>query len=291
MRPAIDSAIPPRSLGIDVGHEPAPAVADVHRDRVRLDLLIDGDHGRARVARRVGHRLPRRQHERLEPIVERAVAADVHGLDRYPVLLLDGDRDRLERFAEIEVDARRRATEEPRPQLALLAPGQADHRTGVVGPALDEREGLQDGVVEVRRHLGPFVGADALTPLLDQRGPQPPQPGSEDEAQPAEHDGGREQSLTDGAERALRREERADAPDDERAPDDDPGDGDPVRRLASGRVVTTLPPHQLPDELVDRTAAPPDEQRGTERAEHDRPHERARHPDTGRLGEEQDAQA
>ena len=48
----------------------------------------------------------------------------------------------------------------------LLGPRQPGHRLRVLGVALDERERLQDRVMDVRGQLGPLLGTDAFAPLL-----------------------------------------------------------------------------------------------------------------------------
>ena len=52
------------------------------------------------------------------------------------------------------------------PQLALLAAGQPQHLAGLVGLALDQRERLQHGVVQVRGDLRALGLDDALAALL-----------------------------------------------------------------------------------------------------------------------------
>ena len=95
------------------------------------------------------------------PSVERAVP-DHHDLDGDPVIRLDlalEHADALGQGGRLVADgAGRPALEQPRPELALLGPGQADHVLGIVGRALDEGQGLEDRVVDVGRHLGPLLG-------------------------------------------------------------------------------------------------------------------------------------
>ena len=166
---------------------------------------------------------------------------------------------RFDRVAEIEVGVHRRSAEQPRTQLALLTAGQAHDRARVVGAALDHREGLQHRVVQVRGHLGALVGADALAALLDERVPEAPQPRPEDQAEPAEDHGDREEPLPDGPERTLRREERADAARRRARRRRRPAGPTPYRG-APGVVAlrhTALAPDELADQLVDRSPLRP----------------------------------
>ena len=128
--------------------------------------------------------------------------------------------------------------------------------------------------MQVRGHLGPLVGTDALAPLLHERRPQPPEPRAEHQPEPTEDHRHREEALAEGAERTLRGQERAHSGDDERAADDDPQDR---RGLGCLRVVARRAPvaaYELADELVDRATAATDDQRGAHRREHDRPEQR-----------------
>ena len=74
MRPVIDSAMPPRSVGTDAGSKPRPRSRTNTVDLVGFDLEVDRDHRCARVPRRVHHGLTRRQHQRLHVVVEGALA-------------------------------------------------------------------------------------------------------------------------------------------------------------------------------------------------------------------------
>ena len=71
---------------------------------------------------------------------------------------------------------------QPRAQLALLAAGQRAPRRRVVGVALDQGERLQHRVVQVGRHRGALVGADAAAALLGQLAADPPGPRRDHEA-------------------------------------------------------------------------------------------------------------
>jgi hypothetical protein len=84
------------------------------------------------------------------------------------------------------------------PQLAFLAAGQPQHLARLVVLALDEREGLQYRVVQVRGDLGAFGLDDALAALLPQLAdqPQPPRHGEHgDPDQRGQHGEQRELGL------------------------------------------------------------------------------------------------
>ena len=74
---------------------------------------------------------------------------------------------------------------QPGPQLALLAAGQLLDGLGIVGLPLDQGQGLQHRVMQVRGHVGPGVGADLLRAGLVQRGTGSVQPGRQHDASPA----------------------------------------------------------------------------------------------------------
>ena len=184
-----------------------------------------------------------------------------------------------------------RAPEEPGAELALLTARQADDGARVVGASLDHGQRLQHRVVQVRRHLGALVGPDALAPLLHERVGQSPQPRAEDQCQAADHHHHGHEPLPERLERALRREERRHPADDERDTDDHPADRlGAARAERRCRAGNALVPDHFPDQLVDRLAAAPDDQRGAHRRQHDRPHHRVRQAQAGRLCEQQHAE-
>ncbi len=108
---------------------------------------------------------------------------------------------------------------QPRPQLALLAPGECDELTGLVGLALDQRERLQHGVVQVRRHLGALFGSDALAPLLRQLARHAPDPWCEDQRQPGDRHRDGDRDLPRRRQRVVGGEERAQAGEHEHRPE------------------------------------------------------------------------
>ena len=86
--------------------------------------------------------------------------------------------------------ARRPAVEEPGAQLPLLRPGELGDPLRLIGVELDQGEGLQDGVVHPRGHVGPLLGADPGLALDHEvtRDPQPPRPEHHDDRGDHEHE-------------------------------------------------------------------------------------------------------
>ena len=153
--------------------------------------------------------------EGAEVLVEVAVA-DRHDLDRDADALLDrggGGLDRGDQAAACEV---LRLAEQPGAQLALLAARQA-HRLGLVAGALDQRQGLQHRVVQVRGHLGALLGADPLAPLVASWRVQAQHQRAEQQDEPAAEDDGGHHEVLEVHERVAAREDRDDPADDQRA--------------------------------------------------------------------------
>ena len=124
MRPTIDSLMPRRSAADRGRVEPAPGVAHEPGELgvVGLDEHVDAiDVG---VAGGVDDRLADRRDERPRGVVERLVADD-DGFDADVVVGLDGDRHRVDRRMQRRRLALVGRAVQPRPQLALLAPGDA----------------------------------------------------------------------------------------------------------------------------------------------------------------------
>ncbi len=98
---------------------------------------------------------------------------------------------------------RRFPAQQPRAQLPLLHPREPYDLARLLRAPLHERERLQHRVVQVRGHLGAFVGADAFAPLGHERVRKPREAGSDDERE-ADHD------RDDPDERAPQRAPRVD---------------------------------------------------------------------------------
>ena len=138
-----------------LGVEAHTAVTDEHQRARRVDLHVHVDRVRAGVLRGIDHRLARRGEHRLQPGVDRAVP-DLDDLDRHAVIRLHLADQLVERRAD-GARRRRRPAVQPRAQLTFLAAGQADDPARVVGAAPHEGQGVEHGVVEVGRDLGPLL--------------------------------------------------------------------------------------------------------------------------------------
>src|SRR5690554_3784146 len=163
-------------------------VAHEHLDPVVARLEVDR-HGRTTVPRRVEQRLAGREQQGRGVLVGDAVPDhDRLDRDRLDVLDLRDDRSKLRRERRPRLGT---VVVEPRAQLALLRTGDPGDGLGVVRLLADERERLQDRVVQVRGDVGPLGLARTRCPLLGQlsRETQPPRP--EHERDPEQHrDGG-----------------------------------------------------------------------------------------------------
>ena len=186
--------------------EARAAVAHEDLQRVVGRLGVDVDRRAAAELRRVDHRLARGGDERLAAPVER------RGRRRRRPRPARRGRARPRRPPP---RARRRARSwspsragQPRAQLALLRAGQRGHRARVVGALLHERERLQHRVVQVRRHLGALLRADALLALGGQRAHEPDGPRREDDPEHDGHDEHGEDDVARGGQRVRRRRGR-----------------------------------------------------------------------------------
>ncbi len=159
---------PRRSSPTVARSKPLPRSRTKTSTRVVVDLGVHVDLIGTGVLGGVDHGLPRGPDQGLQRLVGVAVT-DGHDLDRHPALVLDlgggGEQGGLEGGLGGLVAV------QPATQLALLPAGQLLDGLGVVGLALDQGEGLQHGVVQMRRHVGPGVGPDALRAGLVQGGP------------------------------------------------------------------------------------------------------------------------
>ena len=160
-------------------------------------------------------------HQGLSAVVERPVAGD-HELDRYAVQVLDLVRRLRDRRGEGGIGAGRPGIQ-PRAQLALLGAGELRDRGGVVGPALDEGQGLEHGVVQVGGDVGALGGAGPLGLLVAQLAPQPKPPRSRDEDDAGEDRQRGQPDVPDGGERATPGRE-----------DDQPGEGEEAAEGEAG---------------------------------------------------------
>ena len=160
------------------GFDPA-AVPDRHLYPLGLDLGVQRDHAGAGPLRRVDRRLAGRGEQRVQVVVERAVA-DGDDLDGHPVPRLDVPLylpDALDERGRVPV-SERAPLEQPGAQLAFLRPGELDDLLWVVGVPLDKRERLQHRVVHAGGDVGPFLRPGSGLAFQHQVAgdPQPPRP-------------------------------------------------------------------------------------------------------------------
>ena len=92
-------------------------------------------------------------------LVEGAVTHRDH-VDRHLVALLDLGTEGVQRGGQVLVTIGGRATGQPFAEFAFLQAGQGRDLPGIVGPLLDQGQGLEDRVVEVGGQVGSLLGAD-----------------------------------------------------------------------------------------------------------------------------------
>ena len=248
IRPTIDSRTPRRSGGTAAGIEARPAVAHEHLRAPPVALRVDV-HGRARAELgRVGHGLTRRGHDRLVRLVELSSPTTTTS-DRYAVLLLHLGGGRLERAHKPAALPGRGPPGEPRPQLALLPPSQRRHLRRILGAPLHHRERLEHGVVQVRRHLGALLGADALRTLLGERPHEPHDPRRKDHAEHHDHGDDAEQDV-------ARRPERTGGLKEDQPGRDHERDAHARARDRGRRAAALLAPALLARDLLGRALRP-----------------------------------
>jgi hypothetical protein len=160
--------------------EAGAPVSDEDRNLVLADVDEGGDLVRARVLRGVRHRLARGENEGLHPIVHRHVARSDQ-LDRDAEELLDLGRGGVDRCREAPVVGSPWIWIEPGTQLALLPAGQCRNAARIARLALDERERLQDRVVNASGHLCALLRTDPGGTLGISLGGEPPGPRPEDQ--------------------------------------------------------------------------------------------------------------
>ena len=148
------------------------------------DFQVDG-HGAASVAGGVQHGLAGRLDERLVALGHDAVPHGDH-IDRVPQCVFNLGGRGFDGFGKLAGFVAG-VPVQPAPQFALLRAGQPDDVVLIAGAALDQREGLEHGVVEVGGDLGTLGGADTPRSLGFQVPPELQAPGQQHEGHPAEH--------------------------------------------------------------------------------------------------------
>ena len=192
----IDSEMPRRSSADGVGVEALAPVADEQRHPGRLHLDEERHRGRPRPGGGVDRRLAPGGQQGPQLVGQSAVARRRRTRRRRRWLSSTSLSMTATPWASVVTcggveRSRRPGLEQPGPQLALLGPGQAGHLAGVARRSLDERQGLEDRVVDGGRHVGPLLGADPLAALDGEVAGQCQPPRTEHDQEPDEDDGGR----------------------------------------------------------------------------------------------------
>src|SRR5690606_3561942 len=168
------------------------------------------------VPRRVEQRLAGREQQGRGVLVGDAVPDhDRLDRDRLDVLDLRDDRGELGRERRPRLGA---VVVEPRAQLALLRPGDPGDGLGVVRLLADERERLQDRVVQVRGDVGPLGLARTRRAFLRQLSRETQPPRREHERDPEQHRDRGEGGVDRRGHRRTLRDEQQDADDGEHDP-------------------------------------------------------------------------
>ena len=154
----------------------------------------------------VQERLASSAEHRLGGIAELTVPDHDH-LYGHSVVVFDILGGRAERRSKTPLLRPASIAGEPVSELALLTAGQRRHLTWVVGALLHQGEGLEHGVMKVRRELGPLLRANALGALEREIASEPPQERREDQAQRNNHHNRGERRVAKPAEDVIRREE------------------------------------------------------------------------------------
>ena len=156
--------MPRRSAGTAARSKPAPRSRTNTDDGVVVRLRVDGDLVDAGELRGVRHRLARGEHELAD--ARRRAARRLRSRARCGRRAAPRRRPRPPRARRRAMRRRADAAAvEPAAQLALLAARERGDARGLVGVPLDERERLQDGVVDARGDLGALLEPDALGAL------------------------------------------------------------------------------------------------------------------------------
>ena len=168
IRPTTDSRSPAPVRRHRLGRETSTRVADVHAETVGPRLGVDVDAVGFGVPRGVDDGLAHGAHRLDHTRAGRCATTDDHELDRDAMALLDLGADVLEHRSYSACAPIAIRAVEPRPQLPLLPRATRRGSDGIAAGALDERERLEDGVVEVRGDARTLLRADALPPLSNE---------------------------------------------------------------------------------------------------------------------------
>ncbi len=237
-------------LGDLVDVEADATIAYEHLDGVCAGLGIDVDPIDLGVLGGVDHRLPGSLGDRGDIGIERCIADRDH-LDGHLVGVLDvggrGTQRRDQRVASLLVGA-----VEPRPQLTLLATSEGGHGCLVAGVLLQQRQGLQHGVVQVRCHIGALLRTYEGAALLREVAEKLADPRAEDQREADQGDAQGSCEVDHRVPTALLREEVDAGERDENAtrsdPDREPHPAGLTHPAPPGDVVELPPDHREADD-------------------------------------------
>ena len=141
-------------------------IANEHRDAFLSAFCVDEDLIGARKLCGVRHRLTRGEHELTHGVIERRIPS-ARNFDPDAMKFLDiggGVGQGVHQQCNL-CDA---ASVEPATELALLATCKRSDSLRVTRMTLDERQCLQDGVVNARRNLGTFLDTNPFGAFVRQ---------------------------------------------------------------------------------------------------------------------------
>ena len=181
-------------------------------------------------------------HQRSPADIERSITGD-HQLDRHAVQVLHLVRNLRDCGGEAGLRAER-AGIQPTAQLSLLGARQTGHLGGVVRLALDQGQGLEDGVVQVPGDVCSRGLTDALCLLGAQVTPETHTPRRGDQSGPGKHRHGRDPHLPQAGEPTSLGRENDD-------PDGRQRDANPETYQASSSICTTADQPLAPLRIVE----------------------------------------
>ena len=206
-------------LAYPVEIETLTAITDEDLDPVIVDLGVDVDLVGSRMLGGIDEGLAHRSDQCLDLIRRVAVPHHDH-VHRHAALVLDFGRGSGERCLQRRLG--QLLLVKPAPELAFLAASKLRYRLRIVSMALNQRQGLQHRIVQVRRHIGARVGADLLGAGLVERGSGTVQPGRENNGEAGQGRGGHRHHLGQLIDVTLLRQHDAEGGAHEPKADDDP---------------------------------------------------------------------
>ena len=154
--------------------ESGPLIGDVDIDLIGGSFGVNRHPLDSGMAGGVGGGFAGRPHHGIEGGTEESLA---HRDEFYAdvVISFDPAGHGLEGSTEQSRIGVRVGFEQPLTQFTLLGPGQGDHLVGVVGP-LNERQCLEDRIMQVGGNLRSFFGTDSVAAFLVECRNQPDDP-------------------------------------------------------------------------------------------------------------------